>query len=47
MCVSKDGSASSTRGFLTRSKRDDSSLHRLFLATGKNYGWEGYENKKQ
>jgi hypothetical protein len=47
MYVSKDGSASSTRRLLTRPQRDDSSLYRVFFATGQKYGWEGYETKKQ
>jgi hypothetical protein len=47
MYVTNDGSASSTRRLLTRPQRDDSSLHRVFFAPGKNYGWESYETKKQ
>src|SRR6266478_711894 len=47
MFVSKDGSASSTSRLLTRPHRDDSSLYRIVFATHKNYGWEGYETKKQ
>ena len=49
MYVSNDGSVSSTRRLrlLTRPQRDDSSLYRVIFATGKNYGWESYETKKQ
>ncbi len=53
MYVSNDGassghgSACSTCRLLARPQRGDSSLYRVIFATGKTYGWEGYENKKQ
>lgn len=47
MHVSNNGSASSTCHLLTRPRRRDSSLYRVVVASGKNYGWEGYKTKKQ
>ncbi len=44
---SNHGSACSTCRLLARPQRGDSSLYRIIFATRKNYGWEGYENKKQ
>jgi hypothetical protein len=47
MEVNRDASTSFARRFLTRPQHDDSSLHCIFFATGKNYGWEGYVTQKR
>ena len=44
--ASTNGIAASTGRLLTRPQRGDSSFYRIVFATGKNYGWEGYETKK-